>query len=75
MLKESIFSGSFLEYSAKDRIVANQSEMKTNLKDVHVSIRCRIWFPHRIFQIREFSFHLVIVEVRVVTCNRLTTFF
>ena len=34
MLKESIFSGSFLEYLAKDRIVANQSEMKTNLKDV-----------------------------------------
>ena len=32
MLKESIFSGSFLEYSAKDRIVANQSEMKINLK-------------------------------------------
>ena len=36
MLKESIFTGSFLEYSAKDRIVANQSEMKINLKDVHV---------------------------------------
>ena len=32
MLKESIFTGSFLEYSARDRIVANQSEMKINLK-------------------------------------------
>ena len=31
MLKESVFFGNFLEYLAKYRTVANQSDMKSNL--------------------------------------------